>query len=66
MNSDTMAGNWKQLMGKIKEKWGKFTDDDMTIIEGKKEQLVGKLQERYGYTKEQAQKEADQFYCQCP
>ena len=41
----------------MKEKWGKLTDDDLEVIEGKKDQLVGKLQERYGFTKEQAEKE---------
>jgi uncharacterized protein YjbJ (UPF0337 family) len=65
MNTDTIAGNWKQFKGKFKEKWGKLTDDDLTIIEGKKDQLVGKLQERYGYVKERAQKEADDFYRDC-
>jgi len=56
MNTDQIQGNWKQLKGKIKEKWGKLTDDDLTIINGQKDQLVGKLQERYGYTKEQAER----------
>ena len=65
MNTDTIAGNWKQLKGKVKEKWGKLTDDDLTIIEGKTDQLVGKLQERYGYNKEKAQQEADRFYKDC-
>ncbi|BBV78728.1 CsbD family protein [Klebsiella electrica] len=57
MNKDEIGGNWKQLKGKAKEKWGKLTDDDMTVIEGKRDQLVGKIQERYGYAKEQAEKE---------
>jgi len=61
MNSDIMSGNWKQLKGKLKEQWGKLTDDDLTVIEGKRDQLVGRLQERYGYTLEKAQKEADEF-----
>ena len=51
------SGNWKQFKGNVKEKWGKLTDDDLEVIEGKKDQLVGKLQERHGYTKEQAEKE---------
>ena len=42
MNKDEIGGNWKQLKGKAKEKWGKLTDDDMTVIEGKRDQLVGK------------------------
>ena len=61
MNWDTITGNWKQLKGKIKEKWGQLTDDDITAIAGKKDQLAGKLQERYGYAKEQAQRELDEF-----
>lgn len=57
MNKDEAGGNWKQLKGKVKEQWGKLTDDDMTVIEGKRDQLVGKIQERYGYAKDQAEKE---------
>ena len=61
MNTDTIAGNWKQVKGKVKEKWGKLTDDDLDVIEGKRDQLLGRLQERYGYTKEQAEREADDW-----
>ncbi len=57
MNKDEVRGNWKQFKGKAKEQWSKLTDDDMTIIEGKRNQLVGKIQERYGYAKEKAEKE---------
>jgi uncharacterized protein YjbJ (UPF0337 family) len=57
MNKDEIGGNWKQFKGKAKEQWGKLTDDDMTVIEGKRDQLVGKIQERYGYAKDQAEKE---------
>ena len=41
MNSDTIAGNWKQLKGKVKEQWGDLTDDDLTIIDGKLDVLSG-------------------------
>ncbi len=57
MNKDEIGGNWKQFKGTVKEKWGKLTDDDMTVIEGKRDQLVGKIQERYGSTKDEAEKE---------
>ena len=57
MNKDEASGNWKQFKGKFKEKGGKLTDDDFTVIEGKRDQLVGKIQERYGYGKDQAEKE---------
>ena len=49
MNSDTIAGNWKQLKGKIQAKWGDLIDDDFQVPEGNSEYLVGKLQERYGW-----------------
>lgn len=61
MNKDEACGNWKQFKGKVKEQWGKLTDDYMTIIEGKRDQLVGKIQERYGYQKDQAEKEVDSW-----
>jgi uncharacterized protein YjbJ (UPF0337 family) len=61
MNWDTIKGNWKQFRGKVKEKWGQLTDDDLTAIAGRKDQLAGKLQERYGYGKDQAERELDEF-----
>jgi uncharacterized protein YjbJ (UPF0337 family) len=57
MNQDRIAGNWKQFVGKAKEKWGKLTDNDWKVVEGKREQLVGRLQERYGLAKDQAEKQ---------
>ena len=45
MNWDQVAGNWKQFKGRVKEKWGKLTDDDLNVIEGKKDLFVGRLQE---------------------
>ena len=61
MNWDQIQGNWKQFSGKVKEKWGKLTDDDLTTIAGKRDQLAGKLQERYGYEKAKAETELDDF-----
>ncbi len=61
MNWDQVKGNWKQFSGKVKEKWGKLTDDDLTTLEGKRDQLAGKLQERYGYAKDQAEREISEF-----
>ena len=40
MNWDQVAGNWKQLKGQVKEKWGKLTDDDLDVVAGKSEQRV--------------------------
>lgn len=61
MNWDQIEGNWKQFSGKVREKWGKLTDDDLTVINGKRENLEGKIQERYGYGKEQIRKEVDDW-----
>lgn len=62
MNKDTTEGQWKQLRGKIQEKWGKLTDDDMDVIAGKRDQLVGKVQERYGNTREEVESEVDELW----
>jgi uncharacterized protein YjbJ (UPF0337 family) len=61
MNWDRISGNWKQFTGKVKEKWGKLTDDDLTVIAGKRDQFAGLLQKRYGYEKDRADKEIDDF-----
>ncbi|MEX1108158.1 MAG: CsbD family protein [Dongiaceae bacterium] len=62
MNQDQIAGQWKQLKGKVKAQWGKLTDDDLTRIEGKQEELVGRVQERYGIEREEAEKQVKDFY----
>ena len=61
MNWDRIEGNWKQVTGKARQQWGKLTEDDCTIIAGRKEQLVGKIQERYGIKRDEAQKQADEW-----
>ena len=62
MNWDTIKGQWKQLSGKVREKWGDLTDDDVASLKGERDQLVGKVQERYGRTKEEAEREVDDFF----
>ncbi len=61
MNQDIIAGNWKQLKGKIQAKWGDLTDDDFKVAEGNAEYLTGKLQERYGYDRDRANSEVQDF-----
>ncbi len=61
MNSEQLKGNWKQFVGKAKEQWGKLTDDDWKVVEGKRDQLVGKIQERYGITREEAKRQLGDF-----
>lgn len=57
MNWDQIAGNWKQLKGRAKEQWARLTDDDLTMINGKRDQLIGRVQERYGIAKEDAERQ---------
>ena len=52
-------GNWKTFKGQVRQKWGKLTDDDLDVIEGKRTELSGRLQERYGYAKDEAEKNID-------
>ena len=61
MNWDQVEGNWKQMKGAVKQKWGKLTEDDLTAAKGRAEILVGQLQQRYGMTKEEAQRQMDDF-----
>ena len=65
MNWDTLKGQWRQLKGKVQEKWGDLTDDEIDQIAGKKDILVGKLQERYGYERARAEKEAEELCHSC-
>jgi uncharacterized protein YjbJ (UPF0337 family) len=61
MNEDKIKGQWKQLAGKLKTKWGKLTDDDVKITEGDSEYLAGKIQERYGIARDEAHKQVKEF-----
>lgn len=62
MNSDQVKGNWNQLKGEAKKRWGKLSDDDLDVIGGEYDKLVGKVQERHGMERDQAKKEVDEFY----
>ena len=61
MNRDTLQGQWKQMQGDIKRRWGKLTNDELTQISGNFDKLVGKIQERYGYQRDQAEREINDF-----
>lgn len=65
MNWEQVEGNWKQMIGQVRQKWENLTDDDLSLIRGKREQLVGKIQERYGVAKEAAEKQVDEFVRVC-
>jgi len=61
MNRDTMKGQWKQMKGEVKRRWGMLTDDELDQVEGNFDKLVGRIQERYGYQREQAEREINDF-----
>jgi uncharacterized protein YjbJ (UPF0337 family) len=61
MNWDQIAGNWKQVKGVVREKWGKLTDDDVDVIAGKRDILLGKIQERHGMAREEAEKQLKEW-----
>ena len=61
MNRDIAEGKWKQLVGTLRDKWGKLTDDDFEHVAGKRDRLIGKVQERYGYAKDKAEREVDSW-----
>jgi uncharacterized protein YjbJ (UPF0337 family) len=61
MNQDVIEGNWKQIKGKVKERWGRLTDDQLNVIGGKREQLAGKIQELYGLTREEVTRQIRDF-----
>ena len=57
MNHDQLEGSWNILKGKVREQWGRLTDDDMDVIHGRVEQLVGAIQQRYGKSYDEAEEE---------
>jgi len=59
MNDDVFKGQWLQLKGQIKEKWGQLTDDDLDQAGGQRDQLVGRIQERYGLAKDEVNTQLD-------
>ena len=61
MNEDVLKGQWLQLKGKVREKWGKLTNDDLEKVQGRTEQLVGRIQERYGIARTEAERQVNEW-----
>jgi uncharacterized protein YjbJ (UPF0337 family) len=61
MSWNQVEGNWKQFKGKVKEKWGELTDDELDQIAGKRDILIGKIQEKYGIAQDEAEKRIKEF-----
>ena len=62
MNRDWLEGNWKQARGKVRERWGKLTDDELDVIGGRRDQLIGRIQELYGNTRDEVAREIDEMF----
>jgi uncharacterized protein YjbJ (UPF0337 family) len=61
MNENELKGNWQQVKGKVREKWGKLTDQDLEVIAGKRDQLVGRLRELYGHAEGESERQVKEF-----
>ncbi len=61
MNWDIIEGNWKQAKGKVKQQWGKLTNDDLEMVSGKRDQLIGILQESYGMARDEAERQVQEW-----
>lgn len=61
LNRDMLEGRWTDLKGKVRERWGKLTDDDLDKIAGKRDQLIGTIQQKYGEARDQAAKQVSDF-----
>ena len=57
MNWEQIQGQWKQVTGRAKERWGELTDDDLDVVAGRRDQLAGLIQQRYGVAKEDAEQQ---------
>jgi uncharacterized protein YjbJ (UPF0337 family) len=61
MDWTQVEGNWKQIKGRVKERWGKLTNDDLTAIAGRRDRLEGMIQERYGYASARVRNEIEDW-----
>jgi len=61
VNWDIIEGNWKQAKGKVKQQWGKLTNDDLEMVSGKRDQLVGIIQESYGMARDEAERQVQEW-----
>ncbi len=57
MNEDILKGQWTQVKGRVREKWGKLTNSDLDEIQGRTQQLAGRIQERYGVARDEAERQ---------
>jgi len=61
INQQTLRGNWNEIKGKLRSKWGSLTDDDLTVFNGNVEQLLGTIQRKTGEARESIEQFFEQF-----
>ena len=61
LNKDIMVGRWEKLKSKVKQRWGRLSDEHLDQINGHYDELTHLVRQRYGYTKEKARQEVDEF-----
>jgi uncharacterized protein YjbJ (UPF0337 family) len=57
MDWSRISGNWTHWRGRVRERWGRLTDDHLDVIAGRREQLAGRIQELYGISKDEADRQ---------
>jgi uncharacterized protein YjbJ (UPF0337 family) len=61
MNWDQIEGKWNETVGRVRETWGRLTDDELEEVRGKRDRLSGLLQQKYGLAKEEAERQINSF-----
>ncbi len=61
MNCDQVEGKWKEMTGKVQSQWGKLTEDDLAQVKGNRRELSGKIQHAYGVSKDEADRQIDEW-----
>lgn len=61
VNQQQLKGSWEQIKGKLKEKYGQLTDNDLLYSEGKEEELIGRIEQRTGKTKEEIKRNINEW-----
>jgi uncharacterized protein YjbJ (UPF0337 family) len=61
MNWDQIEGKWKEMTGRVQSRWGELTDDDIQQVRGDRRELAGKIQNKYGVTREEAERQIDEW-----
>lgn len=62
MNWQEIKGNWKQIKGEARRRWGALTDDELDRIAGDRQVLIGRLQELYGKSRDAVEKEVEEWF----